>query len=52
MASVESITRDFNESVKKLADIYNLRLSNIKKSRILIRVKNVQIKSMLLSRLG
>lgn len=43
MASVESITREFNESVKKLVDIYNLRLSNIKKSRILIRVKNVQI---------
>ena len=43
MASAESITRDFNESVKRVIYAYNLRVSNIRKSRIPIRVINVQL---------
>ena len=43
MSSVERITREFNESVKKLVDAYNLRVSNIRKGRIPIRVINLQL---------
>ena len=47
MASVDSITREYNESVKRLMDAYNVRLNNIKKSRIPIRTKNIQINELM-----
>ena len=47
MTSVDSITLEFNDSTKRLIDAYNLRVSNIKKSRLPFRVKNIQINELM-----